>query len=64
MDDKIEAIRKAVADYMSSEGCSCYRDIEGHENHAAKLAILLEVPMYDDASGYNFNQFSSNPITL
>lgn len=62
MEKKLENIRKAVADYMRSEGCDCCQNREEHEKHTAYLASLLEVPMYDDASGYDFNQFSSDPI--
>jgi hypothetical protein len=62
MEEKLMQIRKAVADYMRSEGCSCCRNIDEHEKHAALLASLLNVPMYDDASGYDFNQFSSDPV--
>jgi len=64
MDKKLENIRQALADYMRSEGCSCCRNIEDHEENTAKLASLLEVPMYDDMSGYDFNQFSSDPIVF
>lgn len=53
-------IRKAVADYMESEGCSCCRDIEGHAEHTKRLAELLDVPMYKDGSGYDFRQFRSD----
>lgn len=62
MDKKLESIRKAVADYRRSEGCDCCRNIDEHEKHTALLASLLDVPMYDDASGYDFNQFSSDPV--
>jgi hypothetical protein len=57
MNKKLEAVRTAVADYMHSKGCSCCRDTEAHEEHEAKLAQLLEVPPYEDGSGYNFAQF-------
>lgn len=50
-------IRTAVADYMGSEGCSCCRDVDGHEVHKAALAKLLNVPKYSDGSGYNFEKF-------
>ena len=53
------AVRRAVADYMKSEGCSCCRDIDAHEKHAAALARLLKVPMYDDGSGWDFSIFAS-----
>lgn len=50
-------IRRAVADYMRSEGCSCCRDTEAHEKHAAVLGKLLRVKKYDDGSGYDFSQY-------
>lgn len=50
-------IRRAVADYMRSEGCSCCRDREAHEQHAAALAKLLRVPKYEDGSGYDFARY-------
>ena len=62
MDKKLQNIRQAIADYMRTEGCSCCQDVDGHKENAAKLASLLEVPMYDDLSGYDFNRFSSDPI--
>ena len=52
-------IRQAVADYIKSEGCSCCQNIEAHEEAARILAGLLDVPMYDDASGYDFYQFAT-----
>lgn len=54
-------IRTAVADYMRSEGCSCCRG-KDHDKHATKLAMLLKVDPYDDASGWDFNKYSSDPI--
>ena len=54
---KTARIRRAVADYMYSEGCSCCRDVEGHKKHAAALAKLLGVSMYKDKSGWNFAKF-------
>jgi hypothetical protein len=60
MDDKtLQKIRQAVADYMSSEGCSCCRDIDAHDKNKKRLAKLLNVPMYEDKSGYDFSQFRS-----
>lgn len=56
----IEVIRRAVADYMSSEGCSCCQDGEAHAAHAATLAKLLRVPKYKDGSGYDFARFRTN----
>lgn len=56
---ELKAIRQAVADYMSSEGCSCCRDVERHERNAERLALLLNVPRYSDDSGYDFYKFKS-----
>lgn len=55
MDAKERAeIRRLVADYMRSEGCSCCRDTEAHEKHTEALAKVLKVRKYDDGSGYDF----------
>lgn len=58
-DERLQSIRNALADYMRAEGCSCCRDYESHKEAAARLAELLDVPMYDDASGYDFWQFAT-----
>lgn len=50
-------MRRLVADYMRSEGCSCCRDTEAHEKHAEALAKVLKVQKYDDGSGYNFARY-------
>ncbi len=55
---KLERIREAVADYMRSEGCSCCRDYEAHKEHTKRLALLLDVPPYDE-SGFDFGKFES-----
>ncbi|MES2620188.1 MAG: hypothetical protein V4615_04980 [Bacteroidota bacterium] len=46
-------LREAVANYMSSEGCSCCRGYE-HDANAAVLAKLLSVKKFSDGSGYDF----------
>lgn len=56
---KLEKIRQAVADYMWSEGCSCCRAIGRHKENARRLAKLLDVPEYEDQSGYKFSLFRS-----
>ncbi|WP_315731707.1 MULTISPECIES: hypothetical protein [unclassified Bradyrhizobium] len=53
-------LRRLVADYMHSEGCSCCRDINAHEEHAAALAKILKVPAYADGSGFDFYQFRTD----
>ena len=62
MEENIKAIRNAIANYMRSEGCSCCRDIDKHEENKKQLAELLDVEMYDDESGYDFHQYSTNPL--
>ncbi len=52
-------VRQAVADYMSSEGCSCCRDTEAHEQHTSRLAKLLRVQQYADSSGFDFPKYRS-----
>ena len=56
-------IRRAIADYMATEGCSCCRDIDAHESVAAILAELLDVPKYKDGSGYDFFRFRTKEPT-
>ena len=52
--------RQAVADYMSSEGCSCCEDRDNHKRHEKRLAKLLKIPMYKDGSGCNYQKFISD----
>ena len=54
----IKEIRQAVADYVFSEGCSCCEGHD-HDDHKAVLAKLLNVPKYDDGSGYDFFKFKT-----
>lgn len=54
----INIIREAIANYMFSEGCSCCQGND-HNDHAKKIAELLDVPMYDDGYGYNFNLYQT-----
>lgn len=57
-EDKV-ALRQAVANYMASEGCGCCQNREQHKEDEKVLAELLDVPKYDDGSGYNFLSFRS-----
>lgn len=50
-------MRKAIAEYMSSEGCSCCRREPDHAENAARLAKLLGVKKYPDGSGYDFSKY-------
>ena len=58
-----ESLRRAVADYMRSEGCSCCRNIDDHNNHKRRLAELLHVEPYEDGSGFDFRKYESR-VTL
>lgn len=51
-------IRRLVADYMGSEGCSCCRG-DDHEEHAEALGKALKVRKYEDGIGYNFAPYRS-----
>ena len=53
----LASIRRAVANYMRSEGCGCCGDPDAHAIAAARLAKLLRVPAYDDKSGFDFARF-------
>ena len=56
----IAEVRKAIANYMYSEGCSCCQDVDSHREHKAQLAKLLKVAKYKDGSGYNFDHYRTN----
>jgi hypothetical protein len=58
---KVKDVRTLIADYMSSEGCSCCRSVDRHAEVKKVLAELLDVPMYKDGSGYDFGRFESKP---
>lgn len=53
-------LRRAIANYIGSEGCSCCRGRD-HEEHKAVIARLLKVRRYKDDSGWNFGHYKSNP---
>jgi len=55
----IGSLRRAFADYVASEGCSCCQNTEAHEKAARRIAKLLDVPSYSDGSGYDFLRFRS-----
>jgi len=56
-EELVQALREAAADYVYSEGDSCGEGGD-HDDDTAKLAILLNVDMYDDGSGYDFYKYS------
>lgn len=53
-------LREEVANYMISEGCSCCENRSKHKKARERLASLLDVPQYEDGSGYDFYQFATN----
>ena len=59
--EELKLIRKAVADYMQSEGCSCCEG-DNHKDDKKVLAKILKVPKYKDGSGYNFNKFATKKL--
>ncbi len=62
MKEELKQIRRLIADYMQSEGCSCCENYDVHKEVKQHLAILLKVPKYEDGSGYDFNKFATKPI--
>ena len=56
----LKEIRKAFADYVVSEGCSCCRDEDAHQESGKRLAELLNIPTYEDNSGFNFSSFRTD----
>lgn len=55
----IAEIRRALADYIASEGCSCCRDSDRHEEAAKRLGKLLRVKKYPDTGSYNFYAYQT-----
>jgi hypothetical protein len=49
-----DELRRAVADYIQTEGCSCCGDYDQHQKDAERLGRLLRVRRYPDGSGRNF----------
>jgi len=63
-DERTAALRRAIADYMRFEGCSCCRNQDSQDDAKRRIAGLLDVPMYSDGSGYDFNQFATDPVNI
>lgn len=58
----LSEIRRAVADYMQSEGCSCCRNVDDHDAHKATLGQMLRVSKYSDGSGYDFSLYRTGVL--
>lgn len=54
-------MRVALANYMWSEGCSCCENTDKHDEQKAVLGKMLNVPKYDDGSGYEFSRYRDRP---
>jgi len=50
-------IRRLIADYMFSEGCSCCQNTEDHDEARTALAELLHVKPFSDGSGHDFSLY-------
>ena len=55
--DGLDALRNAFADVWAAKGCGCCCDHAALDEAADRMGRLLEVPRYDDDSGYDFYQF-------
>ena len=51
-------IRRAVADYMGSEGCHCCEGAH-HDENKATLGKLLKMKKYKDGSGYDYGAYQT-----
>lgn len=51
---KQEEIREQVARLYCASGCSCCRDDDGWRAASDRLGKLLDAPMYEDGSGYDW----------
>ena len=54
-------VRRLIADYIGSEGCSCCQSVDEHRKHATALGKLLRVKKYSDNSGYDFYRYQTTP---
>ena len=52
-------LRKAFADYMASEGCSCCRNEEEHGASEMRIAKLLKMKLYSDDSGIDYARYQA-----
>ena len=58
----LSEIRRALADYIRSEGCDCCRNQPAHDEAEKRLGKLLKVKKYADGSGYDFHSYSSDKL--
>ena len=55
----VAEVRQAFGDYVSTEGCSCCQDVEGHEKASNRPGELLNADQYDDDSGYDWYKYAT-----
>jgi len=55
----LAGIRKAVADYIATEGCSCCQDVDGHKDAMERLGKMIKMKKYSDGSGYDYSLYRS-----
>ena len=60
----LEQIRQAFADYRRSEGCSCCRDMDAHEEAEKRLAELLKPEPYEDGSGWDWSKYCTEYLNI
>jgi len=51
-----ESIRKALREYLRTEGCSCCEDTPAHVEALHQLGDLLSALPYSDNSGHDFDK--------
>jgi hypothetical protein len=51
---EIEKIRLEVAKLYCASGCSCCRDDDNWYKSAENLANILDIPKFEDGSGFDF----------
>lgn len=57
------ALREWVAKLYCAAGCDCCRDTDGWYEAAGKLGEMLNIPKYDDGSGYDFYAVRDQALT-
>lgn len=56
---KVAEVRRLLADYILSEGCSCCENEDEHDKAVNALGKLLRVRKFEDGSGYDWSRYRS-----
>jgi hypothetical protein len=51
---RVAQLEKAMIAYLSTEGCSCCQDVEGHRAALDQIAKVFGWPQFDDGSGIDW----------